>query len=279
MRPALVFVCFAVSPFLICQPANADSVTIYSGCQSAPITSVTGPATYSASCSPSPLNGTFTESDLAFYSALGTKLSVSSTGTDPVSDVSIQDQSVQMIAVGGVPSGTPVDLNFDLNVTGTYSTSPVNGAYMALFVHSYVFLGSFQADSGSCANAQHLALCDGSYRATSGTYSADIVTGSIPVTAGTLYQFELALAFETQALGSGTINADFLDPAAIKNVTITNPTIGAIIPTATITSDAGTIFPINGGTTVPEPATGLLCGLGAIVLMWIAWSRRSRQRC
>ena len=84
--------------------------------------------------------------------------------------------------------------------------------------------------------------------------------------AGTPVQLVEGLGVSAQA-AAGTMTADFLDPSFIINVEVTNLDTGLPISGATVTSDAGTVFQVNGGvSSVPEPNFIIILA-GSLVLI------------
>jgi hypothetical protein len=173
---------------------------------------------------------------------------------------------LQYITVAGAPAGTVVDLNFDEEITGSYSYSANAGLFAFPGIYLYTTSGNeIGGRFGGCESAgnPNIGLCAGGTTPGSGSFSYDLLSGTIPVTVGTQYGLFYALELQVSAGGTGTATENFLDPASIVNIAATDPTTGLPISDISITSDAGTSFTVNGGSpSTPEPASAFLLGLG-----------------
>jgi hypothetical protein len=94
------------------------------------------------------------------------------------------------------------------------------------------------------------------------------MSSTFAVQAGTQYQFEQEIVLWAQASAGSTVTADFLDPASIVNVEVTDPTTGAPISGVSVTTANGISFPVNGAAAaVPEPSSLYLLAAGVLGLV------------
>jgi len=275
--------CFALTVVTLCliasQAARADFfnyVTIGGNCLGSSLggsntmtTEGSGPVGGSLSNTASCANGTqsVTESELATFSTIGTSITATG-GLGAAGQGGVSALSVQLLTVTGVPTGQTVDLKFVMSVTGSYTLTPAAGGTTGFFENTYIFLGGNGGGTGCSAPAPSSVCLGSGSTPTSGIVSADFMSSTFTVQAGTQYQFEQEITLLAQTQGAGsTVTADFLDPASIVNVVVTDPTTGLPISGVSVTTDEGITFPVNGaGSAVPEPSSLILLGTGALGL-------------
>ena len=280
MNTKRVWVGFLV--FLPClalvEPARADYfnyVTIGGDCLGGGNNTLTtggspgpvgGSLSNTASCTTG--NQSVTESELATFSTIGTKLTTTGLSTGSATGPEVSALSVQLLTVTGVPSGETVDLNFDMHVTGSYTLSPASGGFTGFFENTYIFLGNMGGGTGCSAPAPTSVCLGAGGTPASGTVSGDFMSSTFAVQAGTQYQFEEEITLLAQASAGSTVTADFLDPASIVNVEVTDPTTGAPISGVSVTTASGISFPVNGAAAaVPEPSSLYLLAAGVLGLV------------
>jgi hypothetical protein len=267
--------------------SRADLLQIQLGCGSPISTTGPGPLTNTASCPGIPGGGTVTETDLASYQSLGSIVTATYSGTSSGSLGGVQDQAFQNITVGGIPDGTTIDLDFELQITGSYAYDIASTASAAVFLFPTITVGSKQVSTelipiyacGSPGNS-NCESNSGSLVSTSGSaeYSAEFFTGAIPVVVGTPIQLGMALDVQSQvALEAGTMTADFLDPTYISNIEATN-TSGQSLSGVTATSDTGVVYLVNGVVVTPVPEPSEIGPIGALIALLGAFSAFSCSR-
>ncbi len=229
------------------------------------------PFSQSNTCTRSAQNGTTTLQTNASVDRLTTGSSIQHTQVGTFAFVGEVFTNVfDLWQIGGVASGTPVELSFHLTWKGNYAYSKISGFDTAIVTQMGLNIAStsviddiesFSAERNSTSGAGTL-----SYSA-AGTYLAEAGT---PVTFNWLFA-----NFTDPSSGTMSILSDFLDPARLT-ITATDPDTGKLLP-VTITGADGFMYSVN-TTATPEPSSLLLLSSGfGLVPLTRHWRRRCKS--
>ncbi len=223
-----------------------------------------------------PLNGSCSSSNgsgesMADYTSMGVKGATNGYGTNWSSRAEVFDT----LFVGGLASGTPVNLTFLMTYSGSYDfTSDGPNSYDD--ISTTVLLGVNDPLSGYIINDSFSRrLCDPSWISVSnnscfdygatvfGAVTRSLTSSTLSTTAGA--GIPIWLTFNLSEVGNAHVSADFLDPLTLTNILVTDPNTGQPIAGATLTGLSGTVYPTNVGS-VPEPTAFLLVATGCVIL-------------
>jgi hypothetical protein len=228
----------------------------------------------SVSCS----QGTFSAAASATLTSLGAKASLTDDNGTGGAVAFAQD----VMHVGGVPNGTPIDLTFEFTYAGTYSwlfdpgDRPVDEFLRVEPQVSFSFGSNTLVNTGGLlskvicgSNSQPVfSGCDIYADSGNEVEAGTLISPTALTTAGSSISTNLSLGsvFEMGVTTITSVDVDFLDPLTISDIIATDPTTGQVLSGVTITGDSGTIYAVNA---TPEPSTFAFFVGGIGGLLWI----------
>lgn len=215
------------------------------------------PINQTSSCSDSLFN--VTANSFVDYQSMGSSISMSRFAIGNGSSASVSTELTDTLTLSGIPQGG-VNLEFVLNWGGTYSYSTLFGD-QTVDTEQWIYVGAFNILSSDLTTAlQPRDVTSGSgtlSKTAQGTYFA---AADQTVNFSWTMLNELSASSTTQSLSD-----DFYDPASFS-VFALDPNTGVQVSGVTVTGDDGHQYSVNPTSSVPEPATLLLLGIGAVSL-------------